>query len=227
MGRVAPRAAAVGAAVLAAVAGCATSAPRHDRPQRPAAPAASAEVAAATLRAFGSWSALPRAPISPRAGASVVWTGRELLVWGGDSGLHGEDLHADGAAYDPGTGRWRALPPSPLSARVGQAAAWTGSEMIIWGGYDRVSAHRFQVISSGAAYDPATNTWRRLPRAPLSPRARAIAVWTGGTLVLLGGQPAVLTDTVRGYGDGASFNPALNRWRHVAPPVPPSGHPLT
>lgn len=226
MSRVVLRALAVGA-VLVAVAGCTTSAPRYGRLQRPAASAPPAGVRAAALRVSGRWSALPRAPISPRAGASVVWTGRELLVWGGESGPHGQDLHADGAAYDPGTGRWRTLPPSPLSARAGQAAAWTGTEMIIWGGYDRASTRRFQVTSSGAAYDPATNIWRRLPQAPLSPRAYAIATWTGRTLILLGGQPAILTDTARGYRDGASFNPALNRWQHIAPPVPPNGHPLT
>ncbi len=224
MNRVVPRALAVGS-VLIVVAGCVTSG-RAARPQRPAGQAASAAVAATTLRT-GRWSALPRAPISPRDGASAVWTGRELLVWGGESGTDGEDLHADGAAYDPGTGRWRTLPPSPLSARAGQAASWTGTEMIIWGGYDRVSAHRFAVTSSGAAYDPATSTWRRLPPAPLSPRAGAIAVWTGSALILLGGQPAALTGTVHSYGDGASFNPALNRWQHIAPPAPPNGHPLT
>jgi hypothetical protein len=186
-------------------------------------------VASATVTQLrsGRWSALPRAPITPRDGASVVWTGRELLVWGGQSGSPGEHLRADGAAYDPRTGRWQLLPAAPLAPRTGQAAAWTGTEMIIWGGYNRASVGAFHVTDSGAAYDPATNRWTRLPRAPLSPRAYAIAVWTGSTLVVLGGQPAVLTNTTPGYRDGASYSPALGRWRHIAPPAPPDGHPLT
>jgi galactose oxidase-like protein len=187
-------------------------------------PVASASAARLTS---GNWSALPRAPISPRSEASVVWTGRELLVWGGQSGPHGDVLHGDGAAYDPSTGRWRRLPAAPLPARVAQAAAWTGTQMIIWGGYDQVSASRFRVTGTGAAYNPATNQWKLLPRSPLSPRADAIAVWTGSTLVLLGGQPAVRTGSVHGYRDGAAFSPVLDRWQHIAPPGAPKGHPLT
>jgi hypothetical protein len=224
-------------AALIVLAGCTASAPAGQpsatsaaagRPTaRPATQAPSVASATAAQLSAGRWSALRRAPITPRGDASVVWTGRELLVWGGDSGSQGEKLHADGAAYNPRTGRWRRLPAAPLDARTGQAAAWTGTEMIIWGGYDQVSARHFRVTGSGAAYDPATNKWQLLPKAPLSPRANAIAVWTGRTLVLLGGQPAVLTNTIRGYRDGASFSPGRNRWQRIAPPVPPHGHPLT
>jgi N-acetylneuraminic acid mutarotase len=190
-------------------------------------PAPSVASATVTRLGAGHWLALPRAPITPRDGASVVWTGRELLVWGGQSGSRGDHLHADGAAYDPGSDRWRLLPAAPLAARTGQAAVWTGTEMIIWGGYDQVSARASHVTSSGAAYDPATNRWTRLPKAPLSPRADAIASWTGSAVLILGGQPAVTSNAVRGYRDGAKYSPALGRWQHIAPPAPPSGHPLT
>jgi hypothetical protein len=176
--------------------------------------------------AAGRWSELPRAPIAPRLDASVVWTGRELLVWGGASGDQGEDLRSDGAGYDPATGRWRLLAPAPLSGRQGQAAVWTGREMVVWGGYDDVSAHDFRVAGDGAAYDASSNMWRLLPPAPLSARTNSIAVWTGRDVVLLGGQPAVLTDSLRSFADGAAYDPALNRWTPIAPPVPPRGHGL-
>lgn len=127
----------------------------------------------------GRWSALPAAPIAPRQGASVAWTGKELIVWGGASGPHGGQLHADGAAYDPAKQTWHLLPPAPLSPRTGQAAAWTGHEMVVWGGYTRVGANASSVTGSGAAYDPATNRWQSLPSAPLSPRADALGVWSG------------------------------------------------
>jgi N-acetylneuraminic acid mutarotase len=172
----------------------------------------------------GHWSTLP---LVPRTGASLLWTGRVLLVWGGASGSNGDMLHADGASYDPQTSRWRALPTGPLSPRDGQGAVWTGTEMVVWGGYDHVTATAFRVSSDGAAYNPVSNRWRRLPTAPLSARAYPSAVWTGSRVIVLGGQPAVLTDKVRGYQDGASYNPATNRWQHLDPPTSPDGHPLT
>jgi hypothetical protein len=161
------------------------------------------------------WSELPPAPIPARDGASMAWTGKEMLVWGGQSGPHGETLYGDGAAYNPTTRTWRVLPPSPLGSRVEQSAVWTGHEWIIWGGYDEVSSSHFHVAGTGAAYDPGADRWRELPVSPLDGRVLATVVWTGKEAVFLGGLPAVLTNTVRGYQDGAAYDPAADRWRTV------------
>lgn len=190
----------------------------------PAAPApAGADLAALVA---GHWSTLPAAPIPPRQGAATVWTGTELLIWGGASGPQVDVRHNDGAAYNPATHTWRALPAGPLSARDGQSAAWTGTEMIIWGGYDTISATHFHVTADGAAYDPSANRWHRLPAGPLSPRADALVTWTGSTMIVLGGHPAVQTDTVRGDDDGAAYDPTTDRWQRLPTPTPPNGHPL-
>jgi N-acetylneuraminic acid mutarotase len=175
----------------------------------------------------GQWSTLPAAPISSRAGASVVWSGTELLVWGGVAGVDYREPRADGAAYGPGTGTWRLLPASPLSPRVGQAAVWTGTEMVIWGGDQRGGVNPSVATADGAAYDPATNRWSALPAAPLSPRADADAIWTGAEVVILGGQSTQADGSSRNYGDGAAYDPSTNRWQHIPAPVPPSGHTLT
>src|SRR5437764_244170 len=77
-------------------------------------------------------------------------TGGELLVWGGRDIVSGLDL-ADGAAYDPATDRWRMLPPAGLSARsMRDGMAWTGKEVVLWGGGTSNEA-----FDDGAAYDPA------------------------------------------------------------------------
>lgn len=47
--------------------------------------------------AANRWSALPTAPLRGRAGPTVVWTGHEMIVWGGWIGSL-----TDGAAYTPG-----------------------------------------------------------------------------------------------------------------------------
>ena len=53
-------------------------------------------------------------PIGPRESFSTVWTGHELIVFGGSSG-DGLATPA-GAAYDPASDRWQALAAAPIGA---------------------------------------------------------------------------------------------------------------
>jgi hypothetical protein len=79
------------------------------------------------------WQPLPadQAP-SARSGHVAVWTGEEMLIFGGNS-LSGAE--ASGAAYNPVTGRWRPLSGAgdPV-ARSDGTAAWTGTELLVFGG---------------------------------------------------------------------------------------------
>jgi hypothetical protein len=185
-------------------------------PRPPAEGADAAELAA------GHWATLPPAPIPARSGATVVWDGSELLVWGGAARKDEDVFRANGAAYNPATGRWRVLPAAPLSPRSGQAAVWTGHELLIWGGYNSAE----QLTADGAAYDPSSNSWRMLPAAPMSARTDAFAVWTGSQAIFLGGHADVFNETAGNDGDGASFDPVSDTWRHLAAPYAPSGHGL-
>jgi hypothetical protein len=184
---------------------------------------AQASGATAVQLARGHWSPLPAAPIPERQEASVVWTGHELLVWGGQSTTNTNTLLSDGAAYDPVTGRWRPLAASPLSPRTEQSVVWTGTEMIIWGGYTRVSPS-FAIASDGAAYDPTSNTWRTLPPSPLTARHSATAVWTGASMVILGGQPAIHTATDQSLADGAAYDPTTDAWQLLPDAAAPPHH---
>jgi hypothetical protein len=178
--------------------------------------------------AHGRRSRLPAAPIPDRDCPVGVWTGRELLVWGGHSGQHDAVVRGDGAAYDPSRRSWRQLPPAPLTPRTGMAATWTGRELIIWGGYDHLSKPPggLHVAGDGAAYDPVRQAWRRLPPAPLPAQADATAVWTGREVLVLGGQLASPTDGHMVDTAGAAYDPARNRWRRLAPSPRPRGSPL-
>ena len=82
----------------------------------------------------------------------AVWTGRQLLVWGGVTtpGDH-RSTPPYGVAYTSATNRWSALPKAPLRGRAGAAAVWTGREMLIWGG-----SYGDLPLSDGAAYRPPT-----------------------------------------------------------------------
>jgi hypothetical protein len=52
------------------------------------------------------WRTLPASGLSSRSGPSAVWTGSELLLWGGSSSTgFTTEPYADGARYRPGAGR--------------------------------------------------------------------------------------------------------------------------
>jgi hypothetical protein len=171
-----------------------------------------ANAGAAYDPAADRWDVLPAAPVPGRLGATAVWTGREVVFWGGTAGH--DAFFADGAAYDPATRKWRVLPPAPIEARSDHQAVWTGREMVVWGGIEQCCPVDSEIHDpAAAAYDPATNQWRRLPDVP--------GPWSGddGTAVtLVHGERALLWR--RGH-LGALDAPA-GAWSEVAgvPPAP-------
>ena len=86
---------------------------------------------------------------SPRSKPSAVWTGREMIIWGG---YDGTTMFNTGARYDPVTNTWLAALPTAgaPSGREAQSAVWTGSKMIVWGGQDTLSSD----LNTGGIYQP-------------------------------------------------------------------------
>src|SRR5205814_1727802 len=83
---------------------------------------------------------------------TAVWTGSEMIVWGGRDG---SSYWNTGGRYNPGTDSWTAT--STTSAPAGRylhTAVWTGSEMIVWGGRDGSS-----YLNTGGRYNPGTDSW--------------------------------------------------------------------
>jgi Kelch motif/Dockerin type I domain len=67
-----------------------------------------------------------------RSNHTAVWTGTEMIVWGGYNG--GSFLNT-GWRYNPGTDSWTATSAANApTGRDGHTAVWTGSEMVVWGG---------------------------------------------------------------------------------------------
>lgn len=176
-------------------------------------PGCGSPLGTASSLAAAQWSALPAAPIAPRSGQAAVWTGKDLLVWGGSAsggvGYPSPQSFADGAAYDPTAATWQPLPPAPLRGRGNVAAVWAGSEALFWGGSSATGPGGMtQVVDDGAAYDPTTRAWQPLPPSPLTPRSNATAIWTGHEAVLFGGRSANGVTLL----DGATYNPTARRW---------------
>jgi hypothetical protein len=119
----------------------------------------------------------------------VVNTYDGLLVWGRTAQAHiGRN------------GRTRPLPPAPIVARDDAGGAWTGSELIVWGGQSELD---------GAAYDLAADQWREIAPTPLGRGAPIATVWTGAEVLVWGGLPG-------GGDEGAAYNPVTDSWRSIA-----------
>jgi hypothetical protein len=156
-----------------------------------------------TPREF-QWSAINSSGSpSPRYDHVAVWTGREMLVWGG---VGCSRWCNDGARYDPATDSWAPISNDGApSRRSGARAVWTGREMFVWGGSGD------ELLSDRAAYDPIRDRWRQLPAAPLEPRYLHTLVWTGVEAIVWGGIDKYGTP----YADGAAYDPVGDNWRLI------------
>jgi N-acetylneuraminic acid mutarotase len=135
-----------------------------------------------------SWNATSENGSTPegRTGHTALWTGTEMIVWGGDgSELGAPRLFDDGARYDPSTDSWLSVPadPSQPGGRAFHTALWTGDEMLVWGGYGD-----FNSVDSGSRYAPTTDQWNPTSTLP-PPRIGHAAVWTGSGMIVAGGYP--------------------------------------
>jgi len=157
----------------------------------------------------------------PVCNHTAVWTGEVVLFWGGDEAFAREDDgykpvdpigRADGGIYDPTTDRWRPLPSAPVAGRFDHVAAWTGTEMLVFGGRDAKRA-----FSDGAAFDPTKGTWRPLAsKGAPSGRSAPGAAWTGRELVVVGGRGP----TGQARDDAFAYDPAKDAWRALGKLTP-------
>jgi N-acetylneuraminic acid mutarotase len=113
---------------------------------------------------------------------TAVWTGSEMIVWGG-AGENEIPLNT-GGGYNPGTDSWTATSttnaPEPRSSHT---AVWIGSEMIIWGGGTTSG-----LFDSGGRYTPVTDSWTFTSIAdPPDARYAHTAVWSGSDMTVWGG----------------------------------------
>ena len=150
----------------------------------------------AELASSPDWTRLSDPPIAARWPGVEAWTGEELVIWGGETRGGGGPVFGDGAAYDPESGSWRQLAPSPLGGAREPGWVWTGEELIIW------------TATGAAGWDPDTNTWNDLGRLNLSPSFYRRAVWTGTEII----------DTLSGF----AVDPQTGSSRRIseAPPIP-------
>lgn len=141
---------------------------------------------------------------------TLVWTGTEVIVWGGRT-LAGSVLNT-GAKYNPVTGAWTATNSGGTApaARCYHTAVWTGSRMIVWGGSVDSAGH----MNTGGVYDPVGDSWTATTTTG-APAARDShgAVWTGTEMIVWGG----VTGASSTFNDGGRYSPPpTNSWTAVS-----------
>jgi hypothetical protein len=100
----------------------------------------------------------------------------------------------------------------PPDVRERQTAVWTGSEMIVWGGFNSTKG----AINTGGRYNPSTDSWMATSttHAPLG-RYYDTAVWTGSEMIVWGGG---------GYSNtGGRYNASADSWIATTTTNAPSG----
>ncbi|MBI4833937.1 MAG: hypothetical protein HY811_03845 [Planctomycetes bacterium] len=149
-----------------------------------------------------------------RANFSAVWTGSKMIVWGGqDSG----GFKNNGGVYDPATNTWDTTKPTTTnapSARGYHRAVWTGSKMIVWGGWNGSSD-----LNNGGIYDPATDTWDTTkPTTTGAPTARDCfsVVWDSANnkMIIWGGWIDASQSDVN---NGGIWTLSTNTWDTTKP----------
>jgi hypothetical protein len=144
-----------------------------------------------------SWTPTSKPPpgVGARSGHDGLWTGKEIIIWGGSFGSNGL---SSGARFDPKTNTWQTMTlvdvPHPYLG--GNSAVWAGepvNRMIVFGG-------SFPPLNQdGGMYDPETDRWtkievdgdrtKNIPVPPNVPTFRVShsAVWTGKEMLVWGG----------------------------------------
>jgi N-acetylneuraminic acid mutarotase len=156
-----------------------------------------------------TWTATAGPP-DGREGVTAVWTGTEMIIWGGE--IYSVTNFNTGARYNPTTDTW--TPTSAVNApnaRAYHSAVWSGQEMIIWGGRDQ----NFNPMNTGGRYNPETGSWVSTSNSN-APEARDshTAVWTGSEMIVWGGGSYL--------NSGGRYNPDTDSWTAMSTANAPS-----
>lgn len=91
-----------------------------------------------------------------RAAASTVWTGEEVIVWGGTTGKQETTVTKGGVAYDPTEKRWRTISDAPVGLSHAPAQFVDGQVLIAGG-------RQTQKEPTSLLYDVKTDAWNVIP----------------------------------------------------------------
>jgi N-acetylneuraminic acid mutarotase len=153
-----------------------------------------------------------------RTDHTAVWTGSEMIVWGGNRGGGFTGLNT-GGRYNPSTDSWTATTTTNApQARLSHTAVWTGTEMIVWGG----QKNGIISLNTGGRYNPGTDSWTATSTtdAPVG-RHTHTAIWTGSEMIVWGG--FFFDGTSHCLDTGGRYNPGTDSWAATSTTNAPTG----
>jgi hypothetical protein len=158
--------------------------------------------------------------------APSVWTGKEMIFWGGDIAGGSASYINQGGLYNITTYSATLLPTNgALSARGGHTIVWTGNEALVWGGVNNsgTPSYSYTFFKDGARYHLASNAWSSisLSNAPTE-RSYHSAVWTGTEMIVWGGT-CYYGGAWINLKDGGRYNPVSDTWTPINTNGAPSG----
>ena len=160
--------------------------------------------------AANSWTAVsPTGAPAARNDHTAVWTGSEMIVWGGNR--RWQSRFNDGGRYNPAANSWTALSTTRRAHRAHRPHGGVDGQRD-----DRLGRAGWQdphqSANDGGRYNPAADSWTTVPAAG-APAARSghTAVWTGSEMIVWGG----MDNGGNSLNDGGRYNPAANSWTAV------------
>jgi hypothetical protein len=136
-------------------------------------------------------------PLDPRLSADLIWTGEEMIIWGGKQARDGLTTLVDGAAFNPDTDEWRPIAPFPLQGPQATRAVWGDGEMIV-------------VSHNGTfGYDPESDSWRTIANGVVPSEWHDRMVYSDGKLYMWVGAQQIHELTIN-----------TGQWRILEPPGP-------
>lgn len=155
-----------------------------------------------------SWGTAPTTSGAPsaRANHAAVMGGTKMYVWGGATD-NAPTLTNTGGIYDTVNNTWATMSTTGApSAREWPAAVWTGTQLVIYGGW----AADGTMVSGGAVYTPGTNSWTTIASSPVG-NASATKAAEAPPCEMAWSGSRVLVFCVGSF-DSALYDPATNTW---------------
>jgi hypothetical protein len=115
---------------------------------------------------------------------------------------------------------WETLAP-PFGQRWHAGLAWSGSELLVWGGASRPPSDSGVAVDAATAtgyrYHPATSSWAEMATSELCEMARVGSAWTDGAftkpeLIVWSAGAADRVDDCELYG---AYDPDTDTWRYL------------
>jgi hypothetical protein len=161
------------------------------------------------------WTRLP--PMGrPRGAAAAAVIGHKLYVADGAPQTYGvsnpSGPYDSLEIYDFETGRWTSGPDAPIAVHHVSATALNGRFYMAGGRTDpEASSEEF------LRYDPAAESWQRLPNLPAGPYSSVGIVTAAGRVVVLGGDDELHWEEGSGSVTGSAwdFDPRRSVWRRL------------